>query len=177
MPWRSAPFAAVQKNQPAGKAGIEDAAEPLRTIAKHQPGTEAKVTVWRDGARQEFAVKLGDRSENLTADNAIRGRSGDASTAEATLGLTLRPLRTEEAKALKLEQGGLVIVRIEDGKPASNADLHEDDVILKANMKPVKSVADLARVVKEEGVKRGAVLLQINRRGDQLFRTVSLEKK
>ena len=44
-------------------------------------------------------------------------------------------------------------------------------------MKPVKTTADLAKVVKEEGVKRGAVLLQINRRGDQLFRTVSLEKK
>ncbi|MBQ1421034.1 MAG: DegQ family serine endoprotease [Desulfovibrio sp.] len=181
----------VQKDQPADKAGIkdgdvivaingkdiEDTAELLRTIAKHQPGTEVKVTVWRDGARQDFTVKLGDRSENLTADNAIRGRSGDASTAEATLGLTLRPLRAEEAKALKLEQGGLVVVAIEDGKPAASADLQVDDVILKANMKPVKTTADLAKVVKEEGVKRGAVLLQINRRGDQLFRTVSLEKK
>ena len=39
------------------------------------------------------------------------------------------------------------------------------------------NAADLAKVVKEEGVKRGAILLQINRRGDQLFRTVSLEKK
>ena len=85
-------------------------------------GKEVKVTVWRDGARQDFTVKLGDRSENLTADNAIRGRSGDASTAEATLGLTLRPLRAEEAKALKIEQGGMVIVSIEDDKPAGPAE-------------------------------------------------------
>ncbi len=181
----------VQKDQPADKAGIkdgdvivaidgkdvEDTADLLRTIARHQPGTEVKVTVWRDGSKKDFTVKLGDRSENLTADNAIRGHSGDASTAEATLGLTLRPLRAEEAKALKIEQGGLVIVSIEDDKPASSADLHVDDVILKANMKTVKTMADLAKVVKEEGLKRGAIILQINRRGDQLFRTVSLEKK
>ena len=70
-----------------------------------------------------------------------------------------------------------MVVAIEDGKPAASADLQVVDVILKANMKPVKTTADLAKVVKEEGVKRGAVLLQINRRGDQLFRTVSLEKK
>ena len=44
----------------------------------------------------------------------------------------------------------------------------------KANMKAVKTVADLARIVREEGVKRGAILLQVNRRGDLIFRTVEL---
>ena len=67
-----------------------------------------------------------------------------------------------------------MILDIDQDKPAANTDLRPGDVIVKANMKAVKTVADLARIVREEGVKRGAILLQVNRRGDLIFRTVEL---
>ena len=49
-------------------------------------------------------------------------------------------------------------------------------MILKANLKPVRNAADLSKIVNDEGVARGAVMLQISRRGDVYFRTVSLSK-
>ena len=155
---------------------IKDTAELLAAIAKKAPGTDAKVTVWREGAEKEFTVKLGDRSENLTAENGIQSRGGDeAKKPEATLGLSVRPLTKDEAKAFKVKDGGLAVLDVEEDKPAAAADLREGDIIVKANMKPVRTVADLTKQV-SECTKRGAILLQINRRGDLIFRTVKLGK-
>ena len=182
--------ASVQEGQPADKAGIKegdvivsvdgqnikDTAELLAAIAKKAPGSDAKVTVWREGAAKEFTVKLGDRSENLSAENGIQTRDGsEAKKSEGTLGLSVRPLTRDEAKAFKIKDGGLAILSVDEDKPAAAADLREGDIIVKANMKPVSTVADLTKQV-SECTKRGAILLQINRRGDLIFRTVKLGK-
>lgn len=182
--------ASVQEGQPADKAGIKegdvivsvdgqnikDTAELLAAIAKKAPSSDAKVTVWREGAAKEFTVKLGDRSENLSAENGIQTRDGsEAKKSEGTLGLSVRPLTRDEAKAFKIKDGGLAILSVDEDKPAAAADLREGDIIVKANMKPVSTVADLTKQV-SECAKRGAILLQINRRGDLIFRTVKLGK-
>ena len=182
--------ASVQEGQPADKAGIKegdvivsvdgqnikDTAELLAAIARKAPGSDAKVTVWREGAAKEFTVKLGDRSENLSAENGIQTRDGsEAKKSEGTLGLSVRPLTRDEAKAFKIKDGGLAILSVDEDKPAAAADLREGDIIVKANMKPVSTVADLTKQV-SECTKRGAILLQINRRGDLIFRTVKLGK-
>ena len=182
--------ASVQEGQPADKAGIKegdvivsvdgqnikDTAELLAAIAKKAPGSDAKVTVWREGAAKEFTVKLGDRSENLSAENGIQTRDGsEAKKSEGTLGLSVRPLTRDEAKAFKIKDGGLAILSVDEDKPAAAADLREGDIIVKANMKLVSTVADLTKQV-SECTKRGAILLQINRRGDLIFRTVKLGK-
>ena len=89
----------------------------------------------------------------------------------------MRPLTPEERRELKLDANeGLLIVDVDQNKPAAEADLRPGDVILKANLKPVSSAQDLSRIVNDEGVKRGAVMLQISRRGDVYFRTVTLGK-
>ena len=46
------------------------------------------------------------------------------------------------------------------------------DVIVKANRQAVSSPEDLSKIVAGEGSKRGAVMLQINRRGENIFRAV-----
>ena len=178
--------AGVQPGQPAEEGGIregdiirkldgkivEDRDELLRVVASKKPGTTVSVEVLREGKSKTLRVKLGDRSSNLeTADNTPARGSKD--TAEGTLGLTLRPARAEELKQLDLEYG-IMIVDIDPDKAAASSNLRPGDVIIKANMKPVKTVAELSRIVREEGVKRGAILLQINRRGDLAFSTVEL---
>jgi serine protease Do len=67
-------------------------------------------------------------------------------------------------------------VDVDQNKPAAEADLRPGDVILKANLKPVSSAQALSQIVNDEGLKRGAVMLQISRRGDVYFRTVTLGK-
>ncbi len=186
---KGAMVVSVQPGQPAEKGGmkdgdiirkidgqtVEDRDELLRIVASRKPGTEAKVEVLREGAAKTLTVKLGDRSSNLEGGlSSAPGSQTDKS--EGTLGLTVRPLKPEEAQQLDIS-GGVVILDIDQDKPAASTDLRPGDVIVKANMKPVKTVQELSRIVKQEGVKRGAVLLQINRRGDLIFRTVELAQK
>ena len=178
----------VLENEPAAKAGVQDgdviiavdqknvddSAALLRAIADKAPGSTAVLTVWRDGKTQEITVTLGERKSPQTM-----GKDGGSQKQqdESLLGLSVRPLKKEERKELKISKDeGLLIVSVEPDKAAAEADLQPGDVILKANQVPVNSPAELSKIVKEVGVKRGAVMLQIQRRGDVYFRAVPIAK-
>lgn len=178
----------VLDNEPAQKAGIrdgdvilavddkkiEDSAALLRAIADKQPGTKAVLTVWRDGKTSEINVTLGERKAQSTA---IRNPRGQKQSDNVELGITVRTLRPEERKEMKApEKGGLLITAVEQDKPAAEANIRSGDIILKANNQPVESVEDLARIVKDTGSKRGAILLQIMRRGVTSLMAVPLGK-
>lgn len=186
---KGALIGSVMPDEPAAKGGmqagdvvtavdgkdVDDPSALLRAIADKTPGSTAKVTVWRDGASKVLQITLGERSvEQLSAQRGGTLKQGKTEKA-ATLGMSVRPLTAEEAKSLKLK-GGLVVAEIVPNNPAAEADLREGDVILSANMKPVHTVADLAKVVQGEGKERGALLLQIQRRGDVSFKTIVIGK-
>lgn len=178
----------VMENEPAAKGGvqdgdiilavdgknIEDASALLRAIADKAPGSKAVLTVWRDGKNVDLTVTLGERQSSQTDGRAGKGQKQQN---EGQLGISVRPLKEEERRELQLNKDeGLLIVDVNPDKPGAEADLRPGDVILKANLKPVNSVQALSRIVKEEGMQRGAIMLQIERRGDVYFRTVPLAK-
>lgn len=178
----------VMENEPAAKGGVqdgdviiavdkkdvEDAAALLRAIADKAPGSTAVLTVWRDGKNFDLKVTLGERK---SGQNDGRPGMGQKQQDEGLLGLSVRPLKEEERREMKLSKDeGLLIVDVDPDKPAAEADLRPGDVILKANLKPVNSGEALSKIVKEVGVKRGAIMLQIERRGDVYFRTIPLGK-
>lgn len=178
----------VMDNEPAQKAGlkdgdvilavddknIENSAELLRAIADKAPGTDATLTIWRDGKTMNVTVKLGER-KSLHSDNSAPGKPGQAS--EGALGLSVRPLNKSERLDGKIPEGeGLMIVDVDPDKAAAEADLRAGDIILKANQTPVNSADDLSRIVREVGVKRGAIMLQIQRNGEVYLRSVAVNK-
>lgn len=178
----------VMENEPAHKAGvldgdviiavdkknIEDSAALLRTIADKAPGSTAVLTIWRDGKAQDITVTLGERKSSQVMG---KDKNSQKHENESILGLSVRPLKPEERKQLKVAKDeGVLIVSIDPEKAAAEADLQPGDVILKANQMPVNSAAELSKIVKEVGVKRGAVMLQIQRRGEVYFRAVPLGK-
>lgn len=178
----------VMENEPAAKAGvqdgdviiavdkknIDDSAALLRAIADKAPGSTAVLTVWRDGKTQEITVTLGERK---SAQAMGKDGSSQKQQDESLLGLSVRPLKKEERKELKIAKDeGLLIVSVDPDKAAAEADLQPGDVILKANQVPVNSAADLSKIVKEVGVQRGAVMLQIQRHGEVYFRAVPIGK-
>ncbi|MCR5561961.1 MAG: DegQ family serine endoprotease [Desulfovibrio sp.] len=186
---KGALVSSVMENEPAMKAGVRDgdvilsvddreianSTELLRTIAQKMPGSVVKLTLWREGKQIVVSVPLGERSSGLHAGTNREG--GSRHLDEALLGLSLRQTTDEERTKLQLKKGeGLVVTDIDQDKPAAEADLRKGDVILQANMKPVSSAAGLTKIVQEEGMKRGAVVLKIKRNGSTRFITISLKK-
>jgi len=182
----------VMPGEPADKAGvkagdiilsvdgkeIEDSNALLRNIAGKNPGAEIKITVWRDGKTHALNLTLGERTpEQLSAQRGGPNKPGKDVESDV-LGISVRPVTAEEARTLKLDknQGGLTVVGVTPGKPAAENDIRQGDVILTANLKPVKSAQELAKIINEDARERGAVMLQINRRGQLSFRAVPIAK-
>ena len=185
---KGALIGSVMENEPAAKGGmkdgdiilavdgknIDDASALLRAIAEKNPGSKAVIKVWRDGKTLDLTVTLGERQ---SASQASGVGKGEPKQSEGLLGISVRPLNDAERRDMKIDKNeGLLIVDVAANKPAAEADLRPGDVILKANLKPVNTSAALSKIVNEEGAKRGAIMLQISRRGDVYFRTVPLGK-
>lgn len=151
-----------------GKA-IDDSSALLRAIAIEAPGSKVNMVVWRDGERKDVTVQLGER-------NLKGGKAGNTMDQSApSLGLSVRPLTKEESRAANLKPGtGLLVVGVEPGKLAAEAELREGDIILSANLKPIKSTEDFAKIIREDAKKRGVVMLQLQRQGQTFFRSVPL---
>ncbi len=185
---KGALIADVMDGEPAAKAGlvdgdvivavdgkeIEDSSALLHTIAAKTPGSTVAVTLWRDGGKNvDVKITLGERNASSTVASTDGGKKHN----EGRLGLSVRPLKPEERQNLQLEKNeGLMVVSIDEEKSAAEAGVQVGDVILKANMKSVNSADALAKIVNEEGAKRGAVVLQIKRRNTVKFVTVEISK-
>ena len=177
----------VLPDEPAAKAGlkagdiivrvgrddIRNSTELLRSLADLKPGTDVKITVLRNGKEFSTTVKLGERASQGMSQGGAQEEGG------TSLGLTIRPLNKEDARSLQLPANteGLVILSVQPGSPAQEAGLRPGDVIQSANLTPVVSVDELASIVRKDGRERGAVMLQVNRRGESFFVTVPLDNK
>jgi Do/DeqQ family serine protease len=180
----------VQKGSAAEKAGVKqgdvitafngnavgDANELRNLVAATQPGTDATLTVLREGREQQIKVTLGE----LTA-NASAGRedaSGDGAQSEGgKLGVEVTPLTPEIASQLRLpaDKQGLVVTSVDPSGPAADAGVQQGDLIEQANRQPVKSIEDLRAAIQNAGERP---LLLLVTRGDQgsLFVTVRPRK-
>ena len=154
------------------KTDIEDASGVTRSVASLKPGTKIDVVVLRDGKEVKATVKLGER-----ASASSPTKEGQSEGSE--LGVSVKPLTADDARALQLSADvkGLLVVSVNADSAAAEAGLRNGDVILSANLKPVATAPELADIVRKDGKERGAVMLQINRRGETFFATVNLEKK
>lgn len=189
---RGALVGSIMPGEPADKAGLKpgdivlkvdgddvsDSSQLLRHIAALKPGDTTRLTLWRNGQTKTTSLTLGERTmEHLTAQ---RGESapekGGKERATASLGMSVRAVSAEDARNLRLEEArGLLVVSVEGGKPAAEADIRAGDIILLANLKPVNTPGEFTRIIEQDGKKRGAVMLQVMRRGQTFFRTVPLE--
>lgn len=179
----------VMENEPAAKAGlkdgdvilavdnkpIEDSAALLRAIADKAPGSEAVLTVSRDGKTMNVTVTLGERK--ISQLKSGKGGDDKSQADESSIGLTVRPLTREERQAQNIPADeGLMITNVESDKPAEEAELRPGDIILKANMMPVSTPQELSKIVKEAGQARGAVMLQIRRGTSTFLRAIQIGK-
>jgi len=164
---RGALVSGVEKGGPAEKSGlkegdvilgfdgqaIDSAGQLPAAVAATDPGKTVTLQVWRDRAKRDFDVKLGQ-----TTDENVVAASDDGSRA-GRLGMMVRPLSPEERGEANLDSG-LVVANV-DGA-AAEAGVRPGDIVIAANGTPVKSVEQLRSVV--SGSKNHVALLV--QRGD-----------
>jgi serine protease Do len=170
-------IASVAPGSAAAKAGLKSGdvitavnGEPVvqsgdlsSRIGMEAPGERVTLSVWRDHAKREVEVKLGsadDKAEQVAS-------SGDAADGPR-LGLALRPLTPAERSQAKLDHG-LVVEDV--GGPAAHAGVQPGDVLLAVNGKPVDSVDEVQKQVKN---KPKTIALLIERDGERIFIPVHL---
>ena len=134
-------------------------------VGQQAPGDKVQMEVWRQGRAETLAATLGNAD-----DKAAKVARGDEAVGKGQLGLTLRPLQPDEARAAGVENGqGLLI---EDARgPAAMAGVQGGDVLLAINGMPVKCVEQVRAAMAHAGK---SVALLIERDGDKIFVPVRL---
>ncbi len=172
----------VSDDSPAAKAGlktgdviVEFAGKKVNTPQELQEsveesafGRQVTVAVLRDGKRVELKV-----TPTEAPGDAAASENGHASSSSLEkLGMELQDLTPELAAKLGIRAGhGAVVTSVQQGSAAEKAGLASGMVIVEANRTPVKSAADLAKVLDEKSLSKGVLLLV---RGEQGSRFVVL---
>jgi serine protease Do len=166
----------VPEGGPAAKAGIrpgdiilkfdghpiQEPSELARYVSDLKPGSEAQLTLWREGGEKDIAVRLAAVEEVAQAGEV------PPELAKSRLGLAVRPLSPQESSQPDIN-GGLLVERSTGA--AARAGIQAGDVVLAVNGHPVTEPGQL-REFATKADKRLALLVQ--RGNNRLFVPVEL---
>jgi Do/DeqQ family serine protease len=179
----------VRPGSAAEKAGIKrgdiilaingEATEDSNTlrnkVAGTQPGSDIKLTVSRDGTQQEFTAKLDEFDVEGTkpTDKKDEEKNTDKPNENGKLGLSLQPLTPEMARQLNIpaETEGLVVTEVDPNGAAAEEGLTRGDVIMEINRRSVATIDDVQSALDKSGDK--PILLLISRKGQTIYLTVT----
>jgi serine protease Do len=189
--------ARVEPGQPAEKAGLRQGDVIVRVnnqdvtpdqtlsyiVANVAPGSRIPIELIRDGKRQTVTVTVGTRpaeeelAQQFDLDDNDSGPQDGETTAAASLGVAVTPLTPQIARQIGADANaqGVVVVQVDASSDAAGKGLTRGDLITTANRIPVRTAADLARIVgqaKSSGAKQ--VLLFVQRRGLGRYVTVQI---
>jgi serine protease Do len=161
------------------EGGVASNESLIRTIALRRPGTTARLTVYRDGRLLEVPVKLAERpAREERPAVAPRGRAGDASPSPVDVGLSLIEITEENAHRFDVPAGvvGLLVQRVEPLSEAFEAGIRRGQVLLELNRRPVQRVAAFRERL-EEARRVGvvAVLTLDPEEGQRMIRTLRVD--
>jgi serine protease Do len=143
-----------------------DSSTDLRNmVAESEPGSQASLTVLRDGHEIPLSVTLGERPAEPG------GRGGPGGSEEGgghRLGLSLQSLTPALAQQLGYtDVQGVLVADVAAGSPAEDAGLRRGDLILEVDRVAVKTPQELVRAVSH--VRSGDSAALLVRRGDGTF--------
>lgn len=132
-------------------------------VGQAAPGQKVQIEIWRQGQAHTLAATLGN-----ARDKAAPVAQAEGTVGKGQLGLSLRPLAPQEARAAGVDKGLLV----EDVRgPAALAGVQSGDVLLAINGTPVQGVPQVRAAMAKAGK---SVALLIARDGDKIFVPVRL---
>ena len=175
---RGALVQSVEAGGPAEKAGVKPGdiilgvngqnidhyGELSLLISNMHPGTDVRLSVWRERKAQDLSVKIALVSDDAGkgAAKPAKGQGGGSGQAER-LGLTVRALSAEEKQ--EAQTAGSLVVETVTG-PAAAGGVQPGDIILGINGKAVHTTPDLVAAAKTASK---TVALLIQRQDQQIF--------
>ncbi|WP_205525857.1 trypsin-like peptidase domain-containing protein [Pyxidicoccus trucidator] len=166
----------VYKESPAATAGIRPGdrlvavngrtigsyLQLLRKVALLAPGTEARLTLMREGVTKEVTVRLIVRPAQEATEGLLQ-----RSSSEEDVGLVLRDLTPEVAAPLGVQAwSGALVSTVTPSSPAAEAGVRAGDVVTEVNRRRVKDAAGV-RAALAKGSAGASILLRVQR-GDAL---------
>lgn len=154
----------VAPGGPAEKAGIKpediiiayngqpvkDGDDLVNRVANTPVGSEATVTVLRDGKKMDFKVKIAERTQVFPHLASRRGRAeapGIESGTQAKFGMSIKNLTQSDRERLAYNgPDGVLITEVEPNSFAEDIGLLPRDIITAINRQPVRSVDDVLRI-------------------------------
>ncbi len=169
---RGALVSKVEPGSPASRAGLKegdivvefdgkpvaDASDLPAAVASTKPGSKVALKVWRDRAEKSLEVTVGDM-----ANERVAQAPNDDAAPKGKLGVAVRPLTNDEARALQSD-GGLLVQQATG--PAAKAGLRAGDVIVAVDGRPTRTVDELRARVADA---KGNVAVLIERNGQRVF--------
>jgi serine protease Do len=183
--------AAVTDDSPASQAGlkrgdvivsfdgqsIKRLTDLTRLVADKDPGSDAKVVVWRDGKEQTLDAEVGQMP---TDDQVVAMNDAPAADADTPkLGVMLAQLTPEARQSLNLSEDakGVVVTDVQPGSPAAEKGLQRGDVIVEVDRAQVTDPAMVAEAVRNAAQRGdGSILLLVQRDGQDRFVAVRLAR-
>jgi serine protease Do len=159
----------------------EDVADPrslARAVAGKPAGSEAAMTVWRDGDEQELSVVTGAQPNGDQAALPTDGPQHDGSYHSPALDADLATLTPAWREQLGLEGDveGVVVVDIAAGGPFEEG-LRPGDVIRQVGREEVSEPAQVDQLIEAaKDEQKDAVLLLVSRQGQDLYLGLPLDK-
>jgi len=149
---------------------VETASDFRNRIARYRPGTEVKMTIWRQDNHKTISVTLGKRPPR---DELMAESSGST---VPDLGFSVENLSEGLAERLGFEgQSGVVVKRVETGSQASQAGLKSGMLIKEVNKRKVHNAREFNAEIKKAKDK-GQVLLLVRDDQHSFFVFLNLDK-
>jgi Do/DeqQ family serine protease len=179
---RGALVASVEPGGPAARAGLRrgdvilafegeaivDANDLRNKVAGTRPGSDAKLSVKRDGREITVTSRLGE----MNPDRDLADAAEASGSGESRYGMSVEPLTPQTARSLGIRgEHGVLVTGVDPRGTAASAGIRQGDVIEEVNHRSVADVDGLRSALSRSG-DRPALML-VNREGSTLYIALS----
>jgi serine protease Do len=138
---------------------VDDASSFRNAVAIAPIGQDAKISILRDGKKQDMTVKIGSQEEQ---------EKKLALSLWERLGADVRAITSKEMERYGLEsQQGVVIDKVDPKGPLGKAGFEKGDLILQINNRPIEGPEDLSSMLSSLPSRQQIVVLVVDHKSGE----------